>query len=206
MSFVISLGGSVIGFPPRKKLIEEVANLLDNFFENGERIAVVVGGGPVARKMMEVVENPGMKDIIGIQATRLNALLFYSFLKHGILAGADFLKAKEAMRWGIPVLHGTVPGVTTDHTAAALAELTGSVFVNVTTAGGILKDGKIVRKISVGELLGMIPGTPGQHFPMDIAALNIVRRSKIKCFIVGVDDLKDVLRGEARGTEVMPEG
>ncbi len=202
MAVVLSIGGSVLGYPVDVDVVRGIAETLNNY---RGALGVVVGGGPIARGLMSAVKNKAMKDLVGIYVSRANALVFSSFLKKGVYT-EDILRARELMLSGlVPVLGGMFPGMTTDGVAAALAELTEATFINVTKIGGIIENGKIIRKIKASELLKKLRTEPGTHFPIDAFALGIIIRSNVPTYIVGPDALKDALEGKIRGTEILPE-
>ncbi len=222
MKVVISLGGSVIGFPPNTEWLKQFRSFVEEFQEDIK--AIVVGGGPLAREMIRTAREFGVKkdvlDQIGIQATMLNAWIVRSALD-GI--STDFVTFAGTHWFGvfdrIPVFGGTgVPGLTTDFAAALLAEHLGVSFVNITRVGGIYDkdpdkhpDAQLIRKITYREVEDLVFSSdrrePGTNFPIDLAAFNILRRSGIHTYIVGpdIDNIRKLFRGEEWiGTEILP--
>ncbi|NPA86940.1 MAG: UMP kinase [Candidatus Diapherotrites archaeon] len=220
MRAVISLGGSVVGFPPDVEWLKAFRSFVEEFKE--DIVAIVVGGGPLARQMMSVAARFGVtKDVldeIGIATTMLNAWIVRSALDGLVLDRP--LHFSGPMRTSlIPVFGGSVlPGITTDFVAALLAEHHGAAFVNITRVGGIydkdpdrFPDAKLIKKLSYEEAEKLVFSSdrrePGTHFPVDVAAFSILRRSNIKAYIVGkdIENLRRLFRGEGwTGTELTP--
>ncbi len=186
-------------------------------------VGIVVGGGQIARTYIGAARELGaskfLQDRVGINATLLNAWLVASALgdvSHGF-ASTFYPITVEGEK--VPVFGGTeYPGLTTDFAAALLAEMTGSDFVNITRVGGIYDknpdkhpDAKLIRRMSYAELLRLAQvgdkREPGTSFPIDIAAIHILRRSNIRTYVVGKDikNLRKLFRGEEwTGTEITP--
>ena len=59
MKVVISLGGSVLGFPPDVEWLKGFRSVVDEF--QRDIFAIVVGGGPLARRMIDVAREFGVK-------------------------------------------------------------------------------------------------------------------------------------------------
>ena len=223
MKAVISLGGSVIGFPPNAEWLKGFRAFVEEFRENIK--AIVVGGGPLAREMIKVAREFGVSkdvlDSIGIQSTLLNAWIVRAAL-NGI--STDFVTFAGTSLFGafpgkIPVFGGIgVPGLTTDFAAALLAEHLGVSFVNITRVGGIYNknpdkypDADLIPRITYRDLEDLVFSSderePGTNFPIDVAAFNILRRSRIHTYIVGPDlkNLRNLFSGkEWKGTEIVP--
>ncbi len=205
MRYVISLGGSVLGFPPDREWALAFGKIIRRY----DVAAVVVGGGPLARMFMEVPGPKWKKDVIGMEVSRLNALWFSSLTG---LPYKDF--ALERFDETVVIGGGTgLPGVTTDYAAALLSEVNGADFINITNVGGIYtshpshRDARLIERLSYDELLRMALEVdrrePGTHFPLDIPAILLLRRSGIRTYVVGKDlnNLEALLRGgEWKGT------
>ncbi len=208
---VISLGGSVI-VPNKVRLeyIEKFRNFMDSF---EDKIAVVVGGGSTAREYISVGREFGfdenMLDEMGIRATRLNAMLLITPETYPRVP-ITVEEAVMALRiYKNVVMGGTEPGHTTDGVALLLAErLHVDRVINVTSVGGIYDrdpkkydDAKIIRKMSYESaekiLLERTMGA-GLNVPIDILALKIAERSRIKIYVVpeDLDNLMKAIRDE----------
>src|SRR3989344_1994397 len=80
MKVVISLGGSLIN-PGRLNLafLKEFKNVISKF--NKDKVIIVTGGGKIARDYIDGLSDKSEKirSLIGIQATKLNAMLVSNF-------------------------------------------------------------------------------------------------------------------------------
>jgi len=223
--FVISVGGAVIaGNGVNVLWAHKLARLLDAFFEEGYRFAVVTGGGRIARQYAEAVRALGgsktLQDQAGILATKMNAWVMISAIKHAYYEPLnDIWKAASIMRNHIPVLYGGMPGVTSDYNAALLAEATSSVFLNVTNVDGIYTadphtnpDARLIERMDHASMVSLISEIdtrePGAHTPIDLAAAKILARSKVPVVVVGpdVENIRRVLEGKRfRGTRIISQ-
>ncbi len=202
----------------------KLARLLDTFFEEGYRFAVVTGGGRTARQYAEAVRVLGgsktLQDEAGILATKMNAWIMISALKHAYREPLnDIWKAASLMRTHIPVLYGSVPGVTSDYGGALLAEATGSVFLNITNVEGIYTadpsvnpNARLIERMDHASLVSLISTIdtrePGAHTPIDLAAAKILARSKVPTIVVGpdIENIRRVLEGKRfRGTRIVSQ-
>ena len=221
MKAVISLGGSVIGFPPNVEWLRSFRSFVEEFKD--DILYIVVGGGPLARKMIKAASffdvNKDVLDNIGIQATLLNAWLLRAALDGLVIEYPMHFQILPKFNGKIPISGGTMyPGLTTDFAAALAAEHHRVSFVNITRVGGIYdKDperypnAKLMRKMTYKEAAELVFSSdkrePGTNFPIDVAAFNILRRSKIRTYIVGpdIENLRKLFRGEEWiGTELVP--
>lgn len=220
---MISVGGSVM-VPDRIDVqwIRKFARVVDYFFEHGVELALVTGGGRVARDYSWAVRLLGgektLQDQAGILATKMNAWLLISALKNAYPEPlSDIWRAKAYMGRWIPVVHGAVPGVTSDYTAALLAEATGSVFVNITNVDGIYDrnpskypNARLIERMSHEELVSLVESVdtrdPGAHTPIDVAAAKILARSNVKTYVIGKDlhNFHRLLEGKSfKGTTIV---
>ena len=212
MRIVLSLGGSVLGMD---------ADRIRRFADEIERIAqehkvfVVVGGGKIAREYINVARQLGadntLCDYIGIGVTRLNAMLLISALKSAPKkVPKDFTQAYELSKYyDVIVMGGTFPGHTTDATAALLAEFVGAdLFLNATSVNGVYSDdpklnpnAKRFNRIGIDELIEIVAkqeAKAGGSFVLDLLALKIIQRSKIKTivFLGEPENIEKVIRGD----------
>lgn len=210
---IISLGGSVIvpdgvdyAFLRKfKKLILSLAK---------KRKAVIcTGGGKTARNYIQALEKEGLsrhnRDLMGIEATRLNAKLVSSFLLGSAEIPTTSKEIKNMLeRRRIVICGGLRPGITSDGTTAEIARfLKAKSFVNITNVKGLYnkdpkkyKDAKFIPKINYKEFTKMmrkVKEKPGQHFILDSLATKIIQKSKIKAIILGKNlrNLENYLKG-----------
>lgn len=227
--YVISLGGSLLN--PREGLVEYLENFREfilSELEEERQFFIVTGGGELARRYMNLSRKEGVSqyhlDLIGIEATRLNALMVSSYF--GELSNSQpFRTVEEAALYGelypVVVGGGTVPGHSTDAVSALVAERVGAeLFINLTAVGGVYdkdprqyKDARLIEKMSSEELLRMtVSGgfSAGTHKVIDPLAAVILHRSGLKCVVAdGTDlgNLRSILRGERfKGTLISPSG
>ncbi len=212
---VLDLGGSLVS---RDKIeaeyIRRVAKIVKDLEEG---IAIVVGGGRVAREyisaMRELGGNFSLEDEIGIMCTRLNAFLMIAAI--GELAypypPKTIEEAVKALSTGkIVVMGGTEPGHTTDAVAALLAErINAERLVIATNVDGVYdkdprkyNDAKKLKKLSAEELVKIVfkqDPVAGISSAVDHLAALIIKRAKIKTYVIDgkdLEELKKALRGE----------
>ena len=223
---VISLGGSVIynhngiNLPYLSETVEMIRRSDLGFL-------YVVGGGNVARDYIKAARDYGIdkqgQDMIGIEATRINALLFALMLaKNGISSEAVrnifevhpyFLRQYQVIVTG-----GTIPGHTTDRVAVQCAARFGCDFmINVTEVGGvydqdprICPQANIVKKVKGSDLIQRwgLDHRPGLNLPIEPRAIQEAKEKMIKIYVIGpsIEDLEKVIEGRGHnGTLVLPE-
>ncbi len=182
---------------------------------------MVVGGGPVARDEIAKLRKIGAKeyylDMMGIQATRLNASMVSLALGNLMEVPKSIDEAVRQMKlYKRVIMGGTEPGHTTDAVSLLLAEaLNMDTVVNVTNVDYLydrdpkIEGAKKIENISYSTAIEMITSEKrgaGANFPLDILSLNIARRSNIGIKIVSFRDQENVFRAVAgkkfRGTTV----
>ncbi len=221
MKIVFSVGGSLV-YPESidVSFIERFCSLIAELSRVHE-IAVVVGGGRLARTYIHAAEefqaSDNIKDYLGIEATHLNAMLVaaalgrQAFYKRTV-SKADFKKGV------IVVTGGTTPGHSTDAVAAKIAVLMkADLLINASNITGVYeKDpsvsptAKLLEKITPEELLKIVarlPQTPGKYALIDRLAVEIIKKAKIKTIILNGRDLGNIracVEGRRfKGTEVV---
>ncbi len=219
---VVKISGSLL-FPPRKDYYEVLANVIKRVSRTFQ-IAIVVGGGPLARDYIRALEklNSGMRDLIGIHSSRLNAraLSYMLYPLSAIEVPASVEEAAYLLSLGkIPVMGGTQPGQSTNAVALALAELVGAdIVVNMLRGvdGVFDRDPRepgavLLREISLSELEKIVARyeqTPGRYQLLDHIALEIARRAGIPIVFINGEDparLEELLIEEkTHGTTVRP--
>jgi len=197
---VLKVSGKIIN-PDNPRLVGEYAGLLGRVRGEGVEVAVVVGGGPIARRYIEAARSVGasrsMMDILGIEASRLNARLLIAGLWplaypvpprsiHG------FLEAYSTGR--IVVCGGFQPGQSTAGTAALVAEAMGAdLLVLATTVHGVYdrdprrhRDARLLRRLTYEEFRRVVEQSvePGHYELLDPLAVSVLVRSGIPCRVV----------------------
>ena len=214
---VISLGGSLI-IPDRvdfdfldsfkKEIRKHYANL---------KIVIVCGGGSVARTYISALRKEGKSEReladAGIMATRMNAKFLMEFFGK---EANDFLprnmeEAASNLHKNKVVICGALRYAdheTSDGTAAKLAHFLKYNFINMTNVKGLYtadprkdKNAGFIPKISWKEFEDMANATKfkaGQHFVLDHAASQIIRKNKIKTYIISsnVRNLGNLIKGK----------
>jgi uridylate kinase len=203
---VISLGGSLI-------IPDEVdAVFLSRFkkiiTKNSERykFIIVCGGGSIARKYINALKKEGIgndfQSFAGIAATRTNARFMSYFFRCNQHMGIPH--QIETVRKDIQnrdiVFCGALeykPNQTSDSTSAEIAKKFNSIFINLTDVAGLYnknpkehKDARFIRAVSWKDfdmLANKMKFKPGQHFVLDQAAAQIIKKNRITTYILGKD-------------------
>lgn len=221
---VLSLGGSVLvkDEDPSAYLSELAQALIE--VSSRSRLFIVAGGGRIARYYIRAGRTLGATeqtlDLMGIDATRLNARLVITALK-GHACPEPPRDYEEAARAGasypIVVMGGVAPGVTTDAVSARLAErVRATRLVNATSVDGAYtsdpkKDvcAKRIPRMSHEELVRLVSGTAkgaGPTTVFDPVGAEVLMRTRIPLVIVDgqrIKNLKLALEGkECVGTVV----
>ncbi len=228
MRTVISLGGSVLFGERSAETIEGHASAVERLVDSGHEVAVVVGGGSIAREFIEVGRDLGADEVrldeIGIDITRVNARLMIEAI--GELAhpwpATTYAEAGQALRHGdLPVLGGVAPAQTTDAVSAATAEyVRADLLVYATSVDGVYsgdphEDATATRfeEIDIDELLEVIASihmSAGSKSPVDLLAAKIIQRAKLPTIVMDGSDpvaIEQAVRSGAHdGTTVRIEG
>ena len=218
---VIKFSGKVFGVE-NIKILKDYARFLVTLSKTHQPI-VVAGGGKIARHFISHARSSGADestlDELGIEISRLNAkLLIYALKDKAYPHPPTSLKeAKNAVDSGLIVVAGGLhPGQSTNGTAALIAEKVKAVaFLNATDVKGIYdsdpnksKKAKLFKTIDLKKLRGMLvkeDSVAGGYDLMDIVALKIIERSKIKTRVIQSDikTLEKAVKGLAVGTEIL---
>jgi len=219
---VLKISGKLID-PSRPDLFKKYVDVLRRIYEEGIKIAVITGGGVVARDYIklcrEISGNEGLCDMIGIEVSRLNALLL-SFL----LGDIAYRKVPESFKdlfdaWAsdkIIILGGIQPGQSTSAVAAAVAEvLSADLLIYATVVEGVYnKDPRepgavLLKEVNTNDLRKILSSQSfyaGGYELIDHVAINIIERSRINTYIINGFDPENILRilrGEKIGTKII---
>ena len=189
---------------------------------------IVAGGGRMARRYIGQARSLGADestlDELGIDVSRLNARLLISALgaRAHPLPPTTLREARLAADSGLVVVSGGLqPGQSTNGTAALIAERVGAgEFLNATDVDGVYDmdpnrhaGAKMFARIKVGDLRRLLVDeeiSAGGYDLMDILALKIIERSRIRTRIMRADikALDRAMRGRRPlpGTEVVLPG
>ena len=218
---VIKFSGKVVAME-NVKLLKDYARFLVKISRTYQPI-IVAGGGKIARHYINHARSSGADestlDELGIEISRLNAkLLIYALKGKAYSHPPTTLKeAQQAVESGLIVVAGGLhPGQSTNGTAALIAEKTNaSQFLNATDVNGIYdsdpnnnKKAKMFKKIEIKTLKKILiheDSVAGGYDLMDIVALKIIERSKIKTRVIKLDikNLEKAIKGQLIGTEII---
>ena len=223
MRIVIRIGGSVAASPINPELISKYADLLKTLKTQGHEVAVVTGGGALARELIAIAKNLSLdmqaQDEIAISVSRLFAQLFIK--KLGNLAcpkvAVTLDEAAECLSTGkIMVMGGLKPGITTDAVAALVAErVSADLLLKGTDQDGIYNkdprkhaDAVKLDHLGFDELQNVLSETKhkaGIHQIIDPEAVKVLKRNRVKLIVVNGFKPENVLaavNGEKVGTIV----
>ena len=218
---VIKLSGQVFGMQRTKELKDYAA-----FFVKQSKICqpvLVAGGGKIARYFINHARSSGADestlDELGIEISRLNAKLLIYALKANAYPHppTNLTEVKQAVDSGLIVVTGGLhPGQSTNGTAALIAEkINAAEFLNATDVDGIYdsdpnknKKAKQFKRIELKDLRSLLvheDSMAGGYDLMDIVALKVIERSKIKTKIIKSDikTIEKAIKGLSIGTEII---
>jgi len=218
---VLKLSGRVFSMD-NAKLLKDYAHFLVKISKYCQPV-VVAGGGKIARHYISHARSSGADestlDELGIEISRLNAKLLIYALKNKAYPHppTSLQQVTHAIDSGLIVVTGGLhPGQSTNGTAALIAEkIKASEFINATDVNGIYsadpnknKNAKLFKKIELKKLRGILvqeDSVAGGYDLMDIVALKIIERSKIKTRVVKSDlkTLEKAIKGKDVGTEII---
>lgn len=208
--FVISFGGSVIC--PKEidiRLLKRFYFFIKKEVNNGLGFIIVAGGGHTARKYQKAaleinkasVED---RDWLGIQATKLNALLLKSIFKNEAnptLFDQRF-KIKSFGKYPIIIGCGWKPGWSTDFVTCQIAAdfkikpviLLGKPDYVYTSNPDKDKGARPIKKMVWKEYFKLIPKkwTPGMHAPIDPIAAKLAKKEKLPVIVASGKDFKNL--------------
>jgi len=221
MRIVLRIGGSVVASPINSALISKYVDVLKDLKRQGHEVAVVVGGGALAREFIRVAKNLGLderaQDEVAISVSRIFAHLFLEKLgelgcKVTPLTIEDAVKCLHEGK--IAVMGGLKPGMTTDTVAALIVEhVNAELFIKATDQEGIYN--KDPRKHADAVKLEHLSfeGLPrvfaedahkaGIHQILDPEAVKVLRKGRVKVVVANGFEPKNVLlavKGEKVGT------
>lgn len=218
---VIKLSGRVFGMD-NVKILKDYASFLVKISKICQPV-IVAGGGNIARHYITHARSSGADestlDELGIEISRLNAKLLIYALKNRAYSHppTTLQEVRHAVDSGLIVVTGGLhPGQSTNGTAALIAEKIKAVqFLNATDVDGVydmdpnkFKKAKKFKRIELKNLRKMLvheDSVAGGYDLMDIVALKIIERSKIKTRILKADTkiIEKAIKGSDVGTEII---
>lgn len=218
---VIKLSGRIFGIDNAKTL-KDYASFLVKISKICQPI-IIAGGGNIARHYINHARSSGADestlDELGIEISRLNAKLLIYALKNKAYSHppTTLQEVRHAVDDGLIVVTGGLhPGQSTNGTAALIAEkINAEQFLNATDVDGVydmdpnkFKNAKKFKRIELKNLRNMLvheDSLAGGYDLMDIVALKIIERSKIKTRILKADikTLEKAIKGADVGTQII---
>jgi uridylate kinase len=220
LKVVLRIGGSVLGSPPSAKVINSYADAISDLNHEGHFVAVVVGGGGVAREYIKSASQMGLspyqQDTVAIHASRLNARLVAMKLGgvSSVPTSIDGMLQRLA-RNRVAVMGGLKPGITTDTVASMVAQRwRADLLAKASDQNGIYtedpktnRNAKKLDRISYEKMKQILGGAhrPGIHSIVDPVAVDQLLESRIKLVVFNGYDARGVIKavhGERIGTVV----
>ena len=218
---VIKLSGRIFGMD-NVKVLKDYAKFLVKISKICQPI-IIAGGGNIARHYISHARSSGADestlDELGIEISRLNAKLLIYALKNKAYSHPPITlqEVKHAVDDGLIVVAGGLhPGQSTNGTAALIAEkIKAEQFLNATDVDGVydmdpnkFKKAKKFKKIKLKDLKNILvheDSVAGGYDLMDIVALKIIERSKIKTRILKASPktIEQAIKGGNVGTEIL---
>jgi len=211
MRIVLRIGGSVIASPINSGLITQYAALLKDLRRQGHEVAVVVGGGALAREFIRVAKQMKLQeeaqDRVAISVSRLFAQLFIEELGDmGCGAVPQTIEdAAECLSKGkVAVMGGLKPGMTTDTVAALIVKkVKADLLVKASDQEGVYnKDPKKHSDAAkfdhltfktLAQVFTKDKHEAGIHQILDPEALRVLQRGKVKVVVVNGFNPENVL-------------
>ncbi|MFB6158764.1 MAG: UMP kinase [Candidatus Nanohalobium sp.] len=205
---VFALGGSI--YTSKLEETPEIAEAL----EQHSPVCVVVGAGELKKNIEAAEVSQAEKDLIGIQATRLNARTLGTQMDAHPKIPETAEEIKEVARTGDNlVMGGLNPGFSTDAVAAIAAELLDAELYIVSDVDGVYtedpdnENAEKLEEVSVEKLKNIVSGNSseaGNYELIDKTALEIIERSEIPTKVMEgkTEDLEKP--EEAKGTDITP--
>ncbi len=223
MRIVFRIGGSVVASPINTDLMSKYIELLKTIKLQGHEVAVVVGGGTLAREFIGIAKRLELEmqaqDEVAISCSRLFAQLFVK--RFGELGcgkvSVTLNEAAECINAGkIVVMGGLRPGITTDTVGALVAErVKADLLVKGSDQDGIFNkdprrfpDAVKLDRLSFDELQSVFSETEhkaGIHQIIDPEAIKVLKRNRVKIIVVNgfkPENILTAVKGEKIGTVV----
>jgi uridylate kinase len=223
MRIVLRIGGSVVASPINTDLMSKYAETVQTITGQGHEVAVVVGGGSLAREFIAIAKELGLEeqaqDEVAISVSRLFAQLFLKKLGE-MGCGKVALTLDDAVdclnRGKIIVMGGLKPGITTDAVAALVAErINADLLVKGTDQDGVYNkdprkhaDAVKLDQLSFDDLSKVFSESKhkaGIHQIIDPEAVKIMKRERMKLIVVNGFKPANILaavNGESVGTVI----
>jgi uridylate kinase len=208
-NIVISVGGSLIfGDEININFYKKIRDIF-KLNRNEYNFALICGGGKPAREYTNIAKKLSLseekQDILGIDATRMNARLMF-FVLEGLTTDKIYTDIDSMVNdFGdkITICGGMKPGQRTDKVAALLAKkLNIKTLINLTNVDGVydrdpnaFSDAKLIKNLNYDrycELSGLKKHKPSYHFVFDFDAAEICHAKGIKVIIINGNKLENL--------------
>jgi uridylate kinase len=221
MRIVVRIGGSVVASPINTELMGKYADVINAVKQQGNEVAVVVGGGALARQFIGIAKDLNLdmtaQDEIAISCSRLFAQLFLKKLGNTACSKVAITldDAEQCLGEGkIVVMGGLKPGITTDTVAALVAErVRAELLVKGTDQDGVYdkdprkhSDAVKLDKLSIDDLSRVFEENvhkAGIHQIIDPEAIKVLKCKPLKLVVVNgfkPENLLAAIKGENVGT------
>jgi uridylate kinase len=223
MRIVVRIGGSVVASPINTELMSKYAEIIKATKQQGHGVAVVLGGGALAREFIGIAKNLGLdmagQDDIAISCSRLFAQLFLK--KLGDVAcnkvAVTLDDAAQCLSEGkVVVMGGLKPGITTDTVAALVAErVDADLLVKGTDQNGVydkdprkFPDAVKLDRLALEDLAKIfehVEHKAGIHQIIDPEAIKVLKRKRLKLVVVNgfvPENMLAAIKGENVGTVI----
>jgi len=222
LKIVLKLTGKIFEHK-HSELLQSLTSLITSISKE-HRLAIVVGGGPIARSYIKMARDLKLSeawcDILAIDITRINAKMLIAMLDDYAYNEvprniSEFLEAWSSGK--IVVLGGLQPGQSTAAVAALVAEIIkANLLIYATDVDGIYDkdpkkypDAKKIDKITLDELRKVLSQRieAGTYELIDPLAMIIIGRSKIRTIVLSAfkpKSIEKVIIGKKVGTEIIP--
>ena len=223
MRIVVRIGGSVVANPINTELMSKYADIIKAVKQQGHEVAVVLGGGALAREFIGIAKNLGLdmnaQDEIAISCSRLFAQLFLKKLGDATCnkVAITLDDAAQCLSEGKVVdMGGLKPGITTDTVAALVAErINAELLVKGTDQNGVYdkdprKHPNAVKldRLSIEDLAKVFEHNEhkaGIHQIIDPEAIKVLMRKRLKIIVVNgfvPENMLAAINGENVGTVI----
>jgi len=223
MRLVVRIGGSVVASPVNTELMGKYAALIKTVRSQGHEVAVVVGGGALAREFILVAKDLGLdmqaQDEVAISVSRLYAQLFLKRLGEAGCSKVAVTLDDAAQCLGegkIVVMGGLKPGITTDTVAALVAErIKADLLVKGTDQEGVYDkdprkhaDAVKLDRLGFDDLPKIFEHTEhkaGIHQIIDPEAVKVLKRRQLKLIVVNgfkPENILAAVKGDNVGTVI----
>jgi len=219
LKIVLRIGGSILGSPPDGGVMASYAAVVQKALKMRHSVAIVVGGGTVARQYIEAAQRMGLQprdqDMVAIQASRLNARLVGMKLGFPDVPTTVSSAIRRLVRDHVVVMGGLRPGITTDTVATLVAQAWRSdLMIKASNQEGIYtadprvhKRAQLLPMVSYPMLVAILGGkhAPGIHSIIDPVAVEKIAKNRIKLVVVdgtNPDNVLAAIQGDVVGTIV----